>query len=509
MTAKFWTFLITTLLLVTGCSKSEVVTTYEQEVAKQDYSKQQPTQEDANNNSVPIAFTTFTPKSAATRTITNLTDLQNSAGFGVFGYYTHQGTWTDGSDGVTTDGRYHYTGDGSSYSTEATIPNFMYNQNVSYGSSWDYSPVKYWPNDFAGNNNAVDNQSAKGSKISRVTFFAYAPWVDVNTTGSSLGLRKTPASYGGIKSISANNVTGDPIISYELADEMTLSNCPEDFLYAVVPGTGYTNNGADGSTNTTYSGNDLYLNMVKPKLSDAPIPFSFKHAVARFDLSVTALFDEAEHTISSKVIDDYTYIKLQKVSVSCPKAATFNLRTKEWSADGSAKGSFVISGTDILENLRYTGTETAATIAKGVGRDASSGTIIPAKTKDASNNDIVNPDLYQPVLSSGNYFIFMPVNGDTGTMDFEVTAHYHVFTKDKRMLNDLADIENIITNTVSVPVEKEGTYSINMLLGMQSVKLKVNQYRNGEKQDVPDASRPEIWPYYTQADENWRLPFNE
>ena len=64
-------------------------------------------------------------------------------GFGVFAYYTENDSWA---------------------TTNATTPNFMNNTKVTSsdnGTTWKYSPVKYWPH----------NQADK------VSFFAYAPHV--------------------------------------------------------------------------------------------------------------------------------------------------------------------------------------------------------------------------------------------------------------------------------------------------------------------------------------------
>lgn len=70
-----------------------------------------------------------------------------TTGFGVFGYYTE-------SVDYKTENPDH-------------LPNFMYNQEVTWndaaeGGMWQYSPVKYWPN----------------NPTEKVSFFAYAPYVE-------------------------------------------------------------------------------------------------------------------------------------------------------------------------------------------------------------------------------------------------------------------------------------------------------------------------------------------
>ena len=81
-----------------------------------------------------IGFGVYVPKTATkagaagtiTQTGENSTTSLQDTGFGVFAYYT----------------------DGASYPATNTSlkPNFMYNTKVS-GSTWSYSPIKYWPND--------------------------------------------------------------------------------------------------------------------------------------------------------------------------------------------------------------------------------------------------------------------------------------------------------------------------------------------------------------------------
>ena len=72
---------------------------------------------------------------------------------------------------LTTIGVFAYLTDGDFDQSTAT-PGFMFNQKVERagnGSPWTYSPVKYW------SNNTTD----------RLSFFAYAPYVDEMATGGS------------------------------------------------------------------------------------------------------------------------------------------------------------------------------------------------------------------------------------------------------------------------------------------------------------------------------------
>ena len=83
-----------------------------------------------------IEFGTYLGRDAESRASVFTTDNMKTAGFAVFASYTGQSDFSD------------------------QTMNFMYNQQVTYNvSAWQYSPLKYWPNN-------------PGDKVS---FFAYAP----------------------------------------------------------------------------------------------------------------------------------------------------------------------------------------------------------------------------------------------------------------------------------------------------------------------------------------------
>lgn len=136
--------LYTTLVLLTAaCSTSE------------DDSSQ------VGGGSVTVAFDakmgSLVSQGAATRTPENAIEdnaaLSTKGGFGVFACYT----------GL------HKYGDSN------VKPNFMYNEHVTWNgstSTWEYSPLKYWPN---GEGEAT---GITGSEKHYVSFFAYAPYSD-------------------------------------------------------------------------------------------------------------------------------------------------------------------------------------------------------------------------------------------------------------------------------------------------------------------------------------------
>ena len=169
---------------------------------------------------VAVAFSATVP-AFATRSIVNDTEDLRTAGFGVFAYYTGNVDWN------------------TAKSTSA--PNFMYNQQVNYGSgSWTYTPVKYWPND----NQPADDSGATGSQThSYVSFFAFAPY-----NGDGLAL-------------SGNTATGAPTITYTWG-------ATNDLLYAEPVKNCYKTMPAGYGTVT------------------GQVPFTFRHALALVEFRV-------------------------------------------------------------------------------------------------------------------------------------------------------------------------------------------------------------------------------
>lgn len=121
----------------------------------------------------PVSFDVYT--GVQTRGPETLIGNVQSAGFGIFAYYTGQAAWAS-------------TG----------TPNYMYNQKATYAASaWSYAPVKYWPN-------------KSGDKV---TFFAYAPYNSINTTN--------PVNFG--IATCANTNSGNPYLDFTIQTDPSKS----------------------------------------------------------------------------------------------------------------------------------------------------------------------------------------------------------------------------------------------------------------------------------------------
>lgn len=120
-----------------------------------------------------VGFSVYTGTQARGAETDNDAIQGSGKGFGILAYYTGTSNMADVTNSIT--------------------PNFMWNQQVTYdsgNSSWNYTPLKYWPN-------------TAGDKVS---FYAYAPYLSDQTTSPKIAL-------------SANNATGYPTIKFTIASE--------------------------------------------------------------------------------------------------------------------------------------------------------------------------------------------------------------------------------------------------------------------------------------------------
>lgn len=310
---------ISAAFLLAACSETDVV----------DLS---PTQAgNAADNAV--TFSTYTAKKGTTRAgykgnmtydalagkVTEPTDGNNTytkvggTGFGVFAYYTgkdkygvYQGYDDDANDANGNAGK-------------VKAPNFMYNQEVtaellspttSNELYWTYSPLKYWPNDFADENHSdVDDNGATGSKKygGNVSFFAYAPYVEVSGSADANGFvspiaKNDEDSDKGITGVTANSTAGDPKIAYKIGSNVDLLWGTLDNVNMTTPGAGGQENlgvqgqrpATDGSVTdlseyeqTIVENKWVAADLTKQKVNDQ-VKFNFIHALAAIGGSTEA-----------------------------------------------------------------------------------------------------------------------------------------------------------------------------------------------------------------------------
>ena len=294
----------------------------------------------------PITFGVYTYNTPMTKvggeagaqTDKTLGDASKS-GFGVFCYYSDNSSNGNANDYVASPSNF--------------TPNFMWNQQVkgngngtAAATAWTYTPVKYWPNE---RNSTVTSQG-----IDKLTFFAYAPWVDATKTTGNVG-----SETEGITHVSDYDDTGDPTLTYVIpassADHV-------DVLYA------------DATS---------LKNLTKPN-GNAAVSFPFKHALTRVVFRVQTFIDgvNALNNLDDEgaAVDAATTVTLTAVNfggASIYPSGTLNIATGVWTPGTATTKTFSKTG------LSQVVTKTKADV------DGIDITLIPNGTETSYDVDVV------------------------------------------------------------------------------------------------------------------------
>lgn len=388
-------------------------------------------------------------------------------GFGVFGYYTN----------------------GESY-TGSTRPDFFYNQNVDHdGSTWTYSPIKYWPNEFG--NDAISDQ------VDKVTLFAYAPWVPV-TPLTGLVTATAPNNAINIIGMTRNNATGDPMIKYVSS---LISGNSVDLCYGVAASR-FTSSVTSTGQNDIAAGKP-YIDVVKPGIDNpnSKIKFDFKHALAQFVVTLDAKVTDLTTGTGNDADDldkDYTRIWVRSVTFEgITQTGALNLNSEAGSpnwydVNGTSRittGSLTVydGRKDGREANEAASSETPATInpifvQNKPYKPAGTGSTPDDIKSDGLNDGVtVSPKNLFGKLSGEelvaedavNPIFVIPTNEK-----MKVTIVYDVETADENLAAYLSDgsrkgstIENRIYKTIEAfgNITAGKKYTLKLHLGMRSV----------------------------------------
>ena len=436
MKTKYF-FLAAAAALFAACSSDDGIAEQQQQAQQQ-------------AEQVPVAFGAYvnrgTTRAGSPGTLKTTTDTDKelslqTAGFGVFGYYT----------------------DNVPFSQNST-PNFMYNQQVST-SAWTYTPVKYWPNEYGTN--------AISDGVDRLTFFAYAPWVNVTPeTGRAVGDQTS-----GIVGMTSNVATGDPYVKYFVNMDPGKS---VDLCWGVSAG-GFTST-VDGPDANAVADGGKFVDLVKP-LTGAKIKFDFKHALAKLNVQIDADVDNVVPK-EDKALATGTKIYVRSVTFegfALKGLLNLNAAASEgplW-YELSSTNTKISSATSTIYDGRRDGKEGQANASATNELPAGLNKVIisdDGNTKSGVTNTPVNlfessfasPDKADPVY-------VIPVDGEP----LSVTIVYDVETEDNQVAGYLSDgtkhgstIENKITKQIIAGGLKAGyAYTVKLHLGMNSVKF--------------------------------------
>ncbi len=262
---------------------------------------------------------------ATTGTINTIDDLKNAEeGFGVFAYHTDETAYDTKFSGGFTD----------------FSDFFMYNQQVRWSVQyvddsnvnqydWVYSPLKYWPN-------------STGNVTSRyVSFFAYAPYIDV--TGNESGV----VNY-------TRENDRSPHVIYKIGSpteqvDLLYANCKD----ATRNGQGLISvSTVDDVTTLTYQ----------------KVPLVFQHALAAIDIYVQRVYDEPAYTGKKPDTEQNTKLFISKLELkstgkdgsgknNLQLGGKLNLATGEWSDPGAPAAGETDTQWSTADNVTLTYSE--------------------------------------------------------------------------------------------------------------------------------------------------------
>ena len=399
-----------------------------------------------------------------------------AAGFGVFAYYT----------------------DNQDYSIQSK-PNFMYNQQVKtadQGSTWTYEPVKYWPNEYGDNAQSDDED--------RVSFFAYAPYVEAADASQGTVADNT---YG-ITGFSKNNAAGDPFVKYIGSFDMTKQ---VDLCYGTVDNSMADWSTINGGSQKLTTGLP-YLDLKHPALIDQKMKFNFKHALAKLNVQIDVDVDDIYHNETNKLgrktdgteenegNGSYTKVYVRSISFKgFTQKGALNLNNEEaniarW-MNYNGTGALTLQACDAVTvtDGRRDGREgsAAATNEKNaflnpaiIQSETATTGVIETKQNlfkpDASVcADAANPTDAEKALMLEQSIMVIPVDQYE---PLTVTIVYDVETADPKLAGYLSDgtthgssVQNVITKEIlfsnQYGLRSGYKHTVNLHLGMNSVKF--------------------------------------
>jgi len=399
--------------------------------------------------------------------------LATSEGFGVFAYFT-----------------------GNNPYDQLCTPNFMYNQKVWYNSTttaFEYSPIKYWPNEYG--------TTAISDDVDKVSFFAYAPYVQVAPqTGKVVEDATT-----GITGMNRNSSTGDPLVKYVASfDDISKS---VDLCWGVYNETGWTIQQTSTSQSPALVAGKPWLDVQRPDdaTSAQKLKFTFLHALAKLNVTIDTYVDGTAAANLTEPALTKVYVRSISFSGMATKGA-LNLNNtnanKPYWMDYAGTNDLVADDEITFYDGRKDGKEgiagALATNEKTLGLNP---VIISddGNTQNGVTGSAVN--LFRKMSSTPGTYEAAGVNDAVYFIPTEeevnVTIVYDIETKDSNLPNLISDgisygssIENRITKKITFTsgskFEAGKSYTLQLHLGLNSVKFnaEVSPWTDESAQDV-------------------------
>jgi len=492
----------------------------------------------------------------ADNTDQGVTDLKK-ARFGVFSYYTKDSNY-DPTNVATSpsdiEPNFMYN------------QQIMFDDATNDGkNAWIYSPVKYWPNGIDADNKDNPSHTATQKQAGKVSFFAFAPYTagtaayetDETYPGSinKADLQKTGNTDKGVTAITNNAWTGNVWVKYLMPDAKQSEAV--DLLWGLAGKAKYDE--ADGEDPAFTIGESYNLNLTKQTVGER-VAFLFKHALAKVGGATTT---ETESTAGNpaqcgfKVVadvdanngdnqDDYfpssfkpeeTLITIKNVKIQDgasalasgnAKAGTestfntfgwFNIETGSWcnetgtyGKDGTTGATYNIEvkhdDADVTTDATYSLNEKIRE-AESYGKSTESTKAKLLKDTEGKVWSDANPTgvttTPQPLFAKENVPGLLVIPAGTTSNELYVTVDYYVRTADPNLSKGFTEVEQIITNKVSLGNLKPNKYyTIIMHIGLTSVKFeaKVTDWtltddatfdENGNVKEGVDENEESVW----------------
>lgn len=473
----------------------------------------------------------------------NITDLKN-ARFGVFGYYTQTKNYRESYNSWGTTGTWKADQGSSNY------PNFMYNQELKYGTTsgleaWVYDPVKYWPNGKdAANAEKSPSNTAGENDIAKLSFFAYAPYMEegtTETTGTDIPLNvaannvKTPKKINpgsgevenGIVAISNNTSPTDVWVKYVLP--VAEEDKAVDLLWGIRGQKIYSETDGENNVVTNLDDNTYNTDLTKQNVGEKVV-FLFKHALTKIG-GVTSTSTESKEGDPAKcgfkvVVDidknsatpttagqsaqtnyfgeDFTNTKtlvtLKEVKIQDAgsakddenvkavttgesdllKSGWFDIESGTWYTTNAATGAkynIVANNTPAADNDLNASPYSLNEKIKEIGAKKHNVTgdgkeLADGNASWTTGNPVGVTTDPTNVFANENVPALMLIPNGTTEQTLYVTVTYVVRTADPKLAAGYSQVEQTITNKVSLASLKSNKYyTIIMHLGLTSVKF--------------------------------------
>lgn len=473
----------------------------------------------AGNSGVTRAYTSGTIGNE-TQTKRGITDLKE-AGFGVFAYFTGNADYVTSPTPTAKEPNFMYN---QKLTWSTSNPTNM----------WVYSPVKYWPNGIDADNVDDPSHTAMEKESGKVSFFAVAPFTDTPSTdytiptGEAMPTGVTASDVkqndltSGIKAMTTNAFTGNVWVKY-LMPKANQSQAV-DLLWGLAGKAKYDE--TDGVDPAFTIGESYNLNLTKQTVKER-VSFLFKHALAKVGGATTATETESTEgdpkQCGFKVVADVdkndgddqktyfptsfnskeTLITIKEVKIQDGKSASdddavtkvtglksnfntfgwFNIETGSWCNDPNTYGNngdgaeynikVLSTDTDVDNNESYSLNEKIREVASYTKSTESGLKKLNADGKTWGTGYPTGVTTTpQPLFANENVPGLLVIPGGTESNELYITVDYVVRTADPNLKDGFTNVEQIITNKVSLgALNPNKYYTIIMHLGLTSVKF--------------------------------------